>query len=38
MSTKVMWALGIIIIGLIALYLAGGWDSLNAGFAKLFNE
>jgi len=31
----VLLALGIIITGLIALNAAGGWDSLNAGLAKL---
>ncbi len=31
----ILLALGIIITGIIALNLAGGWDSLNAGLAKL---
>ena len=31
----ILLGLGIIITGLIALNLAGGWDALNAGFAKL---
>ncbi len=31
----ILLGLGIIITGIIALNLAGGWDSLNAGFAKL---
>ncbi len=31
----ILLALGIIITGIIALNAAGGWDSLNAGFAKL---
>lgn len=31
----ILLALGIIITGFIALNLAGGWDSLNAGLAKL---
>ena len=31
----ILLALGIVITGLIALNLAGGWDALNAGFAKL---
>ena len=31
----ILLALGIIITGLIALNLAGGWDALNAGFAKV---
>lgn len=31
----VLLALGIIITGVIALNAAGGWDALNAGFAKL---
>ncbi len=31
----VLLALGIVITGFIALNLAGGWESLNAGFAKL---
>jgi len=31
----ILLASGIIIIGFIALNAAGGWDSLNAGFAKL---
>ncbi|MFC1664511.1 sodium:solute symporter family protein [Pseudomonadota bacterium] len=31
----ILLALGIIITGLIALNLAGGWDALNEGFAKL---
>jgi Na+/proline symporter len=31
----ILLALGIIITGLIALNLAGGWDALNAGFAEL---
>lgn len=31
----ILLGLGIIITGMIALNLAGGWESLNAGFAKL---
>jgi Na+/proline symporter len=31
----VLLGLGIVITGLVALNLAGGWDALNAGFAKL---
>jgi solute:Na+ symporter, SSS family len=31
----ILLAAGIIIIGFIALNAAGGWDALNAGFAKL---
>ncbi|NKB55623.1 MAG: sodium:solute symporter family protein [Alphaproteobacteria bacterium] len=31
----ILLAIGIIITGIIALNAAGGWDSLNAGFAKL---
>ncbi len=31
----VLLAIGIIITGIIALNLAGGWESLNAGLAKL---
>lgn len=31
----ILLALGIIITGIVALNLAGGWDALNAGFAKL---
>ena len=31
----ILLGLGIIITGLIALNLAGGWDALNEGFAKL---
>jgi SSS family solute:Na+ symporter len=31
----ILLALGIVITGLIALNLAGGWDALNAGFARL---
>jgi Na+/proline symporter len=31
----ILLALGIIITGLIALNLVGGWDALNAGFAEL---
>lgn len=31
----ILLALGIIITGIIALNLAGGWESLNAGLAKL---
>jgi len=31
----ILLALGIIITGLVALNLAGGWDALNEGFAKL---
>jgi Na+/proline symporter len=31
----ILLALGIIITGIIALNAAGGWESLNAGFAKL---
>ncbi len=31
----ILLGLGIIITGIIALNLAGGWEALNAGFAKL---
>jgi Na+/proline symporter len=31
----ILLALGIVITGVIALNLAGGWDALNAGFAEL---
>ncbi|MDD9914236.1 MAG: sodium:solute symporter [Rhodospirillaceae bacterium] len=31
----ILLALGIIVTGIIALNIAGGWDALNAGFAKL---
>ncbi len=31
----ILLGLGIIITGMIALNLAGGWEALNAGFAKL---
>ena len=31
----VLLALGIVVTGIIAINLAGGWDALNAGFAKL---
>jgi SSS family solute:Na+ symporter len=31
----ILLALGIVITGLIALNLVGGWDALNAGFAEL---
>ncbi|MDH3910100.1 MAG: sodium:solute symporter [Rhodospirillales bacterium] len=31
----ILLGLGIVITGLIALNLAGGWDALNAGFAEL---
>ncbi|HSR54641.1 MAG TPA: sodium:solute symporter family protein, partial [Alphaproteobacteria bacterium] len=31
----VLLGLGIVITGLIAINLAGGWDALNSGFAKL---
>ena len=31
----ILFALGIIITGFIAINIAGGWDALNAGFAKL---
>ena len=31
----ILLAVGIIVVGVIALNLAGGWDALNAGFAQL---